>query len=158
MEILLQRYSDNKESTQGLLFVDKKFFCFILEDEHRDVKVMSETRIPSGLYELKIQRSDTPLTVKHRADYNKTEVWFKYHIEVTGIPNFSGVYVHAGNTDDHTAGCLLPADTQGNNQIEEGRQERSIQATKRFYHKVYPALEKGQRVYLKVQDESKLFD
>lgn len=119
------------------------------------MKLKGETRIPKGLYELRIRREDTPLTVKHRKDYGD---WFKYHIEVTGVKDFTGIYIHAGNNDSHTDGCLLLADTIGNNQIEDGQTSRSIQAVKRFYLKVYPLLERGQRTYINIQDEKKIFD
>ena len=50
MKIRLLRYSDNGNSTLGLLFVDNTFFAHTLEDEFRDIKVMGETRIPHGRY------------------------------------------------------------------------------------------------------------
>lgn len=163
-EWLLQRYSDNGKSTQGLLFElgmgfnKPLWFSHAIEDEHREVKVMNETRIPAGRYELKIHKEDTPLTVKHRAAYNKgyKTPWFEYHIEITGIPNFSGVYVHAGNSEKDTSGCLLLDDTANNHIIEEGAMERSIQAVKRFYDKVYPWLQEGKQVFLDIRDEQTL--
>ena len=54
----LYRYSSQKDSTLGLLFITdyetnkKEFLCFTLEDEKRDVKVYGETRIPKGEYEV----------------------------------------------------------------------------------------------------------
>lgn len=162
---LLQRYSDNGRSTQGLLFElpfgfnKPLWFSHCIEDEHREVKVMNETRIPAGRYELKIRREDTQLTLKHRAAYNKgyKTPWFKFHIEVTGVPNFSGVYIHAGNSEHDTSGCLCPNDTANNHIIEEGEMERSTQAVKRFYDKVYPWLEEGKQAFLDVRDEQYLF-
>lgn len=158
MNFILQRYSDNGKSTQGLLFEksDKKpiFFCHVLEDEHRDIKVAAETRIPAGFYELKIRKEDTVLTIKHRSSYG---AWFKYHIEVTGIKNFTGVYVHAGNSEKHTEGCLLLNDTANNNMIEVGDMSRSTQAVKRFYDKVYQYLDEGGKAFIEIMDENKLF-
>lgn len=157
MNFILQRYSDNGKSTQGILLEktlkNPKFFSHVLEDEHRDVKVSAETRIPSGFYELKIRKEDTVLTIKHRASYGD---WFKFHIEVTGIKNFSGVYVHAGNSEKHSEGCLLLNDTANNNMIEIGDMSRSTQAVKRFYEKVYPHLDGGGKAFIEVRDEDKL--
>lgn len=156
MNFILQRYSDNGKSTQGILLekgVKAVFFSHALEDEHRDVKVSGETRIPAGFYELKIRKEDTVLTIKHRASYGS---WFKYHIEITGIKNFTGVYVHAGNSEKHTEGCLLLNDTANNNMIEEGEMSRSQQAVKRFYEKVYPHLEAGNKAFLEIRDEKHL--
>lgn len=157
MDFILQRYSDNGKSTQGILLEKTSgkpvFFSYVMEDEHRDVKVAGETRIPAGFYELKIRKEDTVLTIKHRASYG---AWFKYHIEVTGIKNFSGVYVHSGVSEKHTEGCLLLNDTANNNMIEVGDMSRSQQAVKRFYEKVYDHLDSGNKAFIEIRDENKL--
>lgn len=162
---LLQRYSDNGKSTQGLLFElamgfnKPLWFAHALEDEHREQKVMNETRIPAAIYELKIRKEDTPLTIKHREVYNKGHKtpWFKYHIEIVGIPNFTGVYIHAGNKESHTSGCLLLNDTANNHLIEAGDMARSIQAVKRFYDKAYPHLESGKQAFIEIRNEQYLY-
>jgi hypothetical protein len=162
MNFILQRYSANSESTQGILLEKepRKFFSHTIEDQPQTIKVKAETRIPAGFYELKIMKADTPLTVKHRAAYNKGEAspWFNYHIEITGIPGFTSVYVHSGINDDHSAGCLLLVDTMHNNQLEVSEQvgNRSMQAVKRFYLKVYPILEAGGKAFIEIRDENKL--
>lgn len=157
MNILLQRFSDNKDSTMGLWFHkdEKKFLMFGLEDEYRQVKVKGETRIPAATYELKIRKEDTPLTIKHREAYG---AWFEYHIEITGIPNFSGVYIHAGNDDDHTDGCPLGGNTLTNHFIQQKKPlTSSIDAIRRFYALVYPVLKAGGRVFLEIRDEDFLY-
>ena len=141
------RYSDDGKSTAGLLFVNGKFFAHTIEDEHRDVKVKGETCIPDGKYKLKILKQDTPLTIKHRQTYGS---WFKYHIEITNVPNFQGVYIHAGNNESHTEGCLLigkAATKDGSGQTIQ----RSIEAIKEFYLLVYPLLEKGEEVTIEMK-------
>lgn len=161
MNFLLQRYSHNQESTQGLL-IEKggEFFSHLIEDQPQEKKVSGETRIPAGFYELKIRKEDTPLTLKHRESYNKGHAipWFTYHIEISNVPGFTGIYIHSGINDDHTDGCLLPVDTIHNNQIEttEAVGARSLQAVKRFYDKVYPNLLAGNKAFLEVRDEAAL--
>jgi len=142
--------------TCGFLTNDiKTFRSFTLEDTHNDTKIAGDTRIPSGFYELKLRMADTPLTIKHRAGY-KTE-WFKanpewYHIEITGIQNYTGVYIHSGNDDAHTLGCLLPAFTfdmtKGNNQTSN-----SLLAVDKFYSIVYPLLMVGTKCFIEMRDE-----
>lgn len=151
MNFLLQRYSATDESTQGLLFVKDPliWICHTVEDQPQESKVKGETRIPAKYYELKIRKEDTQLTVKHRQTYG---TWFKYHIEITGVDGFTGIYIHAGNNDDHTDGCVLLGDTIHNHKIEPVKMERSIQAVKRFYELCYPALESGTRCYLEIRD------
>lgn len=157
MNFLLQRFSDNGDSTMGLWFHKeaKKFIMFGLEDEYRDVKVMKETRIPAGFYELKIREELTPLTKKHREAYG---AWFEFHIEITNIPNFVGCYVHAGNDDDHTDGCPLGGNTLTNHFVQEKKPlTSSIDAIRRFYALAYPHLKSGGKAFLEIRDEAYLF-
>ena len=157
MNWIVQRYSDDGDSTLGLLFKEitigskKKlsFFCDTLEDEYREEKVSGETRIPAGKYELKIRNEDTGLTIRHRKSYGS---WFKYHIEITGIPNFKYVYVHAGNTDDHTDGCLLLG--LGKQKVN-GKQSISMStlACQYWYAQVYDHLEQGEKAWIEFKDE-----
>jgi hypothetical protein len=144
MTYILQRYSDNRESTLGILLKvlptgqgDKLVFqAYTLEDEYREVKVMKETRIPAGTYAVDIQKADTPLTLKYRAKYP----WFKNHLEIKNVPGFVGCYFHVGNTDADSAGCILTGDTVDNNNISTGFIGSSTQAFKRFYTSVYDNL------------------
>lgn len=155
MNLLLQRFSDNGKSTMGLLFHKEdnlRFLDFVLEDEHREEKVSKETRIPAGYYELQIRKEDTPLTIKHRQAYG---TWFKFHIEITKIPNFSGVYLHAGNDETHTDGCPLIGNTLSNHWIvTKGQLVSSIDGTRRLYELVYPHLESGHKAFIEIRDES----
>lgn len=156
MVFILQRFSDNRDSTLGILFKvyeDNKgkrpvFQGYTLEDEYRDEKVMKETRIPAGTYTLDIQPIDTPLTLKYRAKY----AWFKKHLEIKNVPGFVGVYIHIGNFDADSAGCVLIGDNADNNVIGPGSISNSTAAFKRFYENVYPHLP----VTLVVKDEKEL--
>ena len=144
MKYILQRFSDNRESTLGLLFkvLDTNqgprpvFQCYTLEDEFRDEKVMKETRIPAGTYTVNVQEADTPLTLKYRGKYP----WFKKHLEIKNVPGFVGCYFHIGNTDADSAGCVLCGDNADNNVIGPGTISNSTAAFKRFYEFVYPHL------------------
>lgn len=138
MTLELLRFNDNKESTIGLLFLNGTFFCYTLEDEHRDVKVRGETRIPEGTYKLGLRKEDTPLTLSYR----KKHPFFKHHIEVLNVPNFSGIYIHPGNNDAHTDGCILTGNIVYNNRKEKGMLGDSVSAWKELYEILYPHLEK----------------
>ena len=84
----LLRYSDDGETTIGLLYIDKKFYCYTLEDTHHDIKVPGETRIPAGNYQLTMRKEVTPLTEKYRTRYPE---WFTFHLELQHVPNFSSI-------------------------------------------------------------------
>lgn len=152
MELRVLRYSETKIDTLGILKDENaEFFSYSCEDEKREKgnKVKGETRIWDGRYKLGIRKEETPLTLKHREDYNK--IWkfkFTYHIEILGIPDFVGCYIHTGNTEKHTDGCLLLGDKANNNKLEPGKIELSNQAVERFYAKYYPLLEKGQEIWI----------
>jgi hypothetical protein len=133
----LLRYSDANECTQGLLFLNGLFFCHTLEDEFKEKKVAGETRIPEGTYKLGLQLADTPLTIKYRERY---PAFFKHHIEITNIPDYSGVYLHPGTNHEHTRGCPLVGGNIGNNTVEAGKLTNSARDWERLYRIVYPHL------------------
>lgn len=103
MIIDIHRIGEGPDSTLSYMFIDNKLVCFVLEDEYREVKVKGETRIPAGKYEVKFREEPSPMTTRYRQKYD----WFQWHLELQGVPNFKYVYIHVGNTDDHTDGCLL---------------------------------------------------
>lgn len=163
MNFILQRYSNvaaNGGSTQGLLLEKDpfRFWCHILEDEGRAVKIPGETRVWAGFYELKIWndgKNPNQWVLDHRTKYNLNgDNWFKFPIEIVGIKDFLGVLFHAGIDQKHTDACPLTNDTIGNNTIDPSNQGgRSVQAMKRFYQYLYPHLEKGGKAFIEIRDE-----
>jgi hypothetical protein len=115
MHLTLYRFSESKESTIGLLYQGKYFVCFTLEDQFQKVKVEGETRIPEGKYKIKQRRVLSGLTKKYRAKYP----WFDYHFELQDVPNFKYVYLHVGNDDNHTDGCILIGDRLKSNKVDD---------------------------------------
>jgi len=100
------RYSDDGETTLGLLYINDKFYCYTLEDTYSEIKVHGKTRIPAGSYKLDFIKQLTPLTLTYR----QTRDWFDFHLEIKNVPGFTGVYIHNGGTSADTEGCLLIAD------------------------------------------------
>ena len=156
MNLVLKRYSNDGRSTAGLLFEKQddpdrlRFLSHTLEDEERAIKIKGETRIPAGFYELAIKREETPLTLKCRKAYG---TWFTYFIELLKVPGFNHVYIHAGNTDEHTDGCILLGRTSS---ILPGIMQtlkESQLAVADFYSYAYPKLETGEKVFLVIEDE-----
>ena len=158
MNFILQRFSDNKISTLGLLFKKSSetarliFQSYTIEDEYREVKVSGETRIPAGFYELGIKEIDTPLTLKYRKKFP----WFKNHIEIKNVKGFTAVYLHIGNSDDDTAGCILLGDNADNNNLGHGSISNSTQAFQRFYGMLYDHL-MVKKAFLEIRDETYLY-
>jgi hypothetical protein len=68
-------------------------------------------------------------------------------LHVLDVPNFEYILIHCGNTDEHTAGCLLVGDSQENNQItKDGFIGKSTQAYKRIYPDIANAIDCGEDV------------
>jgi len=94
MILTLQRSQTLGSTTIGRLFVNGVFQCYTLEDQIREpgVKVPGTTAIPPGDYAVTITlsaRFGRELPLLH------------------DVPNFTGIRIHAGNTDRDTAGCIL---------------------------------------------------
>ena len=51
---------------------------------------------------------------------------------IQDVPEFEWVYIHVGNKDDDTDGCLLVGDGQSSNVIERGQVSSSVAAYKRL--------------------------
>jgi hypothetical protein len=152
MELKVLRYSSSKESTLGLLFIDGAFACYTLEDEHRTIKVMGETRIPSGKYRVELRTYGG-----HHWRYLKQygPEFHKGMLQLMDVPGFRDILIHKGNDDDDTAGCLLVGETANNNQVKDGFIGSSAVAYNRIYPVVRDAILKGGEVFLEVSDEKK---
>lgn len=101
MQLTLKRDSTSAQRTTGkLLAQDGHRLCYTLEDAVRDVpgqpvsawKVHGKTAIPAGLYRITLENSPRfgPDT-----------------LTVNAVPGFTGVRMHAGNTEADTEGCPL---------------------------------------------------
>ena len=151
MKLEVIRFSSQNDSTLGLLFDvtdGRKFLCFTLEDEARDTKIMAETRIPAGIYELKL-RTVGGFHGRYSKKYGSCN---KGMIHVQNVPNFRYILWHTGNNDEHTAGCLLLGDTSQQNISKEGFIGGSTSAYKRIYPKIVEAILKGEQVRVKYID------
>tara|TARA_R110002012_G_scaffold50123_5_gene129787 strand:- start:1004 stop:1591 length:588 start_codon:yes stop_codon:yes gene_type:complete len=138
MKLDVIRTQFGKDATNGLLFIDNVFECYTLEDEVRDVKVHSETAIPLGTYKIKF-RNIGGFDTKYTARYGST--FHKGMLELQDVPNFKYILIHTGNTDQHTAGCLLLGETQQDlDKGKDGFVGGSGDAYKKMYPKVRDAL------------------
>lgn len=97
MKLELKRKSCGGKATVGELFINGQFFSFTLEDMDRQLesggeKVPAQTCIPRGTYEVLITWSNR----------------FKRDLPILlDVPQFEGVRIHSGNTDQDTEGCIL---------------------------------------------------
>lgn len=103
MRLRLERLLSDSEATIGVLYRENIFECFTLEDEKRTVKVWGETRIPAGTYVIKL-RDEGGMNGRYGKKFPSFHLGMLWLQEVD---NFKLVYLHIGNTDDDTAGCIL---------------------------------------------------
>ncbi len=100
--LILERKWFTDKTTIGPIAFDGEYICDILEDTIRDPnkdgilqkeeKVYGETAIPSGRYEIVLAFSP------------------KFQKELPmllDVPYYSYIYIHCGNRDTDTLGCLL---------------------------------------------------
>ena len=153
MKLIVLRFSSEADSTHGLLFehtgVGKKFLCYTLEDERRALKVRGETRVPAGTYKIELRKEGG----FHERYTKKYPGLHRCMLHVTDVPNFEYILIHTGNTDEHTAGCLLVGDSQENNQLlPDGFIGKSVNAYKRIYPRIASAIANGEEVTITYQD------
>ena len=152
MKLKVIRFSSQSDCTNGLLFDATKgmdFLCYTLEDEKREEKVMAETRIPAGVYSI-ILRKEGGHHNKYSKKYGSSH---KGMLWLQDVPNFKWILIHTGNTDEHTAGCLIVGDSQENNLLmKNGFIGKSTQAYKRIYPPIANAIEKGEKVTIEYID------
>ena len=148
LEVL--RISSQKDSTSGILFDitdnKRKFLCYTVEDEYRATKVMHETRIPAGVYQLTL-RSEGGFHSKYGTD------WHRGMIYVNNVPGFEYILWHTGNTDESTSGCLILGDSQTSNLVQaDGFVGSSVNSYKKVYPIVRDAILSGEKVLVKYVD------
>lgn len=113
MEITLTRIARRKTYTIGWLAIDGEYICDTLEPTWRDIgwgrpgkKIAGKTAIPEGRY---------PVVVTFSPRFRR---WLPLLLHV---PLFEGIRIHAGNTADDTAGCILPGLNKKKGQVIDSR-------------------------------------
>jgi len=134
MFINVNRIKSDKESTLSIITVDDVFVCFGLEDEERKNKIIGETRIPTGRYDVGVKN--------HGGFHQKYAVRYgdmhQGMLQVLDVPNFTDILIHVGNTEKDTMGCLLVGEDAVSSQFPM-RVNASVMAYKKLYPMVIQA-------------------
>lgn len=100
--MILQRTDADKNRTLGELVIDGDEVCYTIEDPIKNIKVVGETAIPDGQYQVVLTPSPRALA---------GGLWTPWKDGVlpllVDVPKFSGIRIHAGNTPKDTQGCIL---------------------------------------------------
>ena len=134
MELTLTRKPSDDKRTHGDLYIDGQWACYTLEDVVRPdgEKVNGETAIPGGRYQIVVNQSSR----------------FKRQLPLLcRVPNFSGVRIHAGNSEIDTEGCIL---------VGQGREltsiTRSRAALEDLMTEIEGALQANEQVWITVEN------
>ena len=106
MNLRVIREPSTVAATMGILLIDGVFTCWTLEDVVRPVKIPGETAIPAGRYDVRLSLSQR---------------FQKLLPEILAVPGFTGIRIHAGNTQADTAGCVLVGRKRGNSVVLESK-------------------------------------
>lgn len=162
MLLTVQRFSLKKDWSLGRFLIDSKLDGFTVEDEVRQVKVMHETAIPYGTYDIGLHASPkfseafywseegqvlihkpfSKAFLNHkfsRETFKKYKDWKPHFLfEVKSVANFRYVLLHWGNTDLDSSGCIILGRSLG---VLNGRE--AVLYSKAYYLEVYPKIMAG---------------
>ena len=152
MELELKRFFEDRNTTLGTLSIERESpTCFTCEDQHQEYKIPGETRIPAGRYEIKYRNAGN--MVKR---YKKRYPWHSGMLHLQDVPGFKYIYIHTGNYQNQTEGCILVGmqATMSAEVEEESRSSvgRSRDAYAIIYNKVALHLDDGGRVFITISD------
>jgi hypothetical protein len=136
MKLTLKRHTFDDISTLGDWLIDDIFECHTLEDKDRHLetagcsaKVLKETCIPRGTYEVTIDWSPH---------------FGRNMPHVNNVLCFEGIRIHTGNRPEDTEGCILLGTQEGKDFIYH-----SADAWNAFVVKLQAGLKEG-KVWLTV--------
>ncbi len=139
VKLAIKRIHYDPDYAVGELSLDGIRICYTLEDAVREKpgmpveawKIQNNTAIPSGEYVVDIthsQRFGRPMPL------------------LIGVPGFTGVRIHAGNTSEDTEGCILVGnDWGGGDWIGNSRA-----AFKPLFAKLLAAKARGELITLEI--------
>lgn len=150
VSLSLLRYSDDEETTIGLLQINHEFYCYTLEDTFNEEKIAGKTRIPAGSYSIKFRKEETELTLKYRERYPE---WFTFHLQLLEVPGFDSIYIHNGGDHTHTEGRILVSDSLNVNN-EKTFLSNSRETFRRLYCYISEQLNNNIPVRITIYDEN----
>jgi hypothetical protein len=155
MKLTVVRTQFGTDATNGILLVNGQFECYTLEDQYQAVKVMHETCIPEGTYDIKFRKVGGFHT-KYSERYGNSHYGM---LHLQDVPNFTYILIHAGNTDEHTSGCLIVGETQQDLDLsDDGFIGHSGKAYLKLYNKVAKELLLGKEVSIEYTTITKLLE
>lgn len=148
----LVRIASGSSSTVGILYIDGRLVGFTIEDEYRFEKIKGETRVPAGEYPILLRKAGEMLA--------KYQIKFKGimdhpgMLELQSVPGFEFVYIHFGNYEKETDGCILVNHGATLDPVLGGGYGLdSVSCYQEIYRKLLPVLNRGEPVKIRIRDE-----
>lgn len=154
MILTLERIARKTRYTIGRLYVDGVRFCDTLEDPDRGLrqdmpiaeirrrKVYGDTAIPTGVYKVDMNTVSPKLKDKYYA-----KPYGGILPRLLGIPGYSGVLIHPGNTQKDTLGCLLV----GRNTAVGRVTQSAATFMKLMNEHLIPARDRGEEITIEIK-------
>lgn len=156
MKIEVKRIALKDKYTIGHMYIDGKFVCDTLEDKVRDlnkngkfdngeVKIPNETAIPYGTYNVTMNIQSLKYSNYAKCPYVKKYNAFMPRLQ--NVPSFEGILIHAGNTADHTSGCILVGENKIKGQVVNSQKIWTNLMDKYFW----PAKLSGEKITIEIK-------
>lgn len=153
MKLTLKRIALRDSYTIGKLYVNGVYLCNTCEDVVRDLnkdgdlndagegKVYGKTAIPYGLYEVTMKVKSPKFS--QRPAYS----WCSGYLpRLLNVPYFDGILIHAGNTAEDSAGCILV----GENKVK-GQVINSMATLKKLVTILKRASDSGEKIWISIE-------
>ena len=151
MKLLVERIVSDSDTTIGMLWINGVFRTFTCEDEFRFEKVAGETRIPTGVYRVEL-RASSPMADRYRQRFG---TWHDGMIWIQDVPNFKWIYIHAGNHEGQTDGCILVGYGAMAARHNDMKTIRSRDAYESIAKDIFRVLKEGEQVDLEIVDRDR---
>ena len=156
MKIEIKRIALKDKYTIGHMYIDGKFVCDTLEDKVRDlnkngkfdngeVKIPNETAIPYGTYNVTMNIQSPKYS--NYAKYPYVKKYNAFMPRLKNVPSFEGILIHAGNTADHTSGCILVGENKIKGQVINSQKIWTNLMDKYFW----PAKLRGEKITIEMK-------
>lgn len=153
MKLVLKRIALRDSYTIGKLYIDGEYFCDTCEGKVRDLnrdgdltdcgesKVYGKTAIPFGEYEVTVRVKSPKFSQK--TAYN----WCGGFLpRLLGVKHFDGILIHAGNSANDSAGCIIV----GKNKVV-GQVLESMDTLKKLYRVLTSASNRGEKIWISIE-------
>lgn len=142
MKILVKRIAKKNTYTIGKMYLNNEYFCDTLEDKDRGLKQASSV---SSIHKIKVPNQTAIPTGTYEVVINKSPKFGRVLPRVLNVPGFDGILIHRGNTDKDTSGCILV----GENKVV-GKVINSTTYENKLVSILSEALSAGERITLEI--------